>query len=130
MKVGITPRTDARKLNKGYRLEVKSTLDLVRLAEKCQYKGKGLATLAQEVLNVKMPLKKKGLIVERLHSQWEKNTLDDKNIKYAANDAHVSIELFKKFEEKLATKIPVVNDNQKTNLQKFIYVHCTPFISK
>lgn len=127
LKVGISPNQDASKLKKDYRLEVKGTLDLARLAKKCRYKGTGLANLAREVLNVKLPLKKDGLIVRKLHSEWEKDELKDENIKYAANDVHVSIELFKKFEEKLSTEIPAKNDNT-TNLQQFIHVYCTPHV--
>lgn len=128
MKVGISPSQDASKLAKDYRLEVKGTLDLARLAKKCQYKGTGLANLAQEVLNVKLPLKKDGLIVRKLHNAWEKDSLDDENIKYAANDVHVSIELFKKFEEKLSAKNPVENENRTKKLQSFIYIHCKPHV--
>lgn len=127
LKVGISPNHDANKLRNDYRLEVKGTLDLIRLAKKCQYKGTGLANLAQEVLNIKLPLKKDGLIVRKLHSEWEKDKLKDENIKYAANDVHVSIELFKRFEEKLSTK-PLVESSKRTNLQRFIYHHCTPHV--
>lgn len=127
LKVGISPNQDASKLKKDYRLEVKGTLDLARLAKKCRYKGTGLANLSQEVLNVKLPLKKDGLIVRKLHSEWEKDVLKNENIKYAANDVHVSIELFKKFEEKLSTEDQVKNGN-KTNLQQFIYQHCAPHV--
>lgn len=127
LKVGISPNQDAKKLNKDYRLEVKGILDLALLAKKCRYKGTGLANLAQEVLNVKLPLKKDGLIVRKLHSEWEKDNLKDENIKYAANDVHVSIELFKKFEEKLSAETPVEN-SKKTNLQQFIYVYCAPHV--
>lgn len=128
MKVGISPNQDVKKLAQDYRLEVKGSLDLVRLAKKCQYKGTGLASLAEEVLNVKLTLKKRGLIVDKMHRNWENDTLDDRNIKYAANDAHASIELFKKFEEKLMTKNSGTNDNQTKNLQDFIYQICTPLI--
>lgn len=119
-----------KKLAQDYRLEVKGALDLVRLAKKCGFKGTGLASLAQEVLNVNLPLKKRGLIVDKLHKNWENDTLDDKNIKYAANDVHASIELFKKFEEKLMTKEDGSNsnDNQTKKLQDFISQFCTPFI--
>lgn len=128
LKVGISPHQDAKKLAQDYRFEVKGTLDLVRLAKKCQYKSTGLGSLAQEVLNVKLPLKKRGLIVDKMHRNWENDTLNGENIKYAANDVHASIELFKKFEGKLATKAHGTDDNQTKNLQDFIYQHCTPFI--
>lgn len=130
LKVGISPNQDASRLAKDYRLEVNGTLDLTRLAKKCQYKSEGLANLAREVLNVKLPLKKDGLIVRKLHSEWEKDTLNGENIKYAANDVHVSIELFKMFEKKLSAKNPsnAKNDNQTTKLQHFIHIQCTPHV--
>lgn len=127
LKVGISPKQDASRLAKDYRLEVNGTLDLVRLAKKCQYKGTGLANLAEEVLNVKLPFKKSGLVVTKLHNGWEKDTLNDENIKYAANDVHVSIELFKKFEDKLSKNL-VKNDNKTKNLQHFIHQYCTPHV--
>lgn len=125
LKVGISPHQDAKKLAQDYGLVVNGTLDLARLAKKCRYKATGLANLAREVLNVILPLKKSGLIVSKLHSKWEKETLDDENIKYAANDVHVSIELFKKFEEKLTAENRATNDNQTKNLQELISSYIT-----
>lgn len=129
LKVGISPYQDVKRLAKDYRLEVKGALDLVRLAKKCQYKGTGLAKLGQEVLNLNMPFKRRGLIVDKLHKNWESDTLDNKNIKYAADDVHVSIELFKKFKEKLPMKNSAADDSQTKQLQDFIYQHCTPLIN-
>lgn len=128
LKVGSSPQADARDLARDYRSQVNGTFELSHLAKNCQYKSAGLASLAQEVLNVKLPYKKRGLVACRMYKKWENDTLDDENIKYAANDVHVSIELFKKFQEKLTTENPVKNDKQTKNLQDFINQYCTPHI--
>lgn len=98
-------------------------MDLTRLARKCKYHVDGLANLAESVLHVKLEHKKRGLIVQKLHKKWEDTELPEINIKYAANDAHVSVELFKKFQEKLMDASNQTGDRTK-DLQQFINEHC------
>lgn len=59
----------------------------------------GLAFLAEKYL--KMKLKKNGSI----HSRWEKKELDEKLLKYAAEDAYASIEVFKVLVNLLKPKV-------------------------
>lgn len=128
LKVGISPHHDAKKLRHDYKLIVRSTLDLVPLAKKCRYKAKGLAGLSEEVLHVQLTNKKRGLLTMKLHKKWNEDTLSRENIDYAANDVHVSIELFRKIEEKLTGIEMATDDNRLESLQKFIDKHCLPHL--
>lgn len=96
IKVGVAPSGDANYLAKDYGVCVASTLDLRYLAAQCQCRAGGLAKLSEEHLNVKLD--------KAWHircSDWEANVLNKVQISYAAKDAHVAIELFKVFAEKL-----------------------------
>lgn len=86
-----------------------------------------MGKLSEEVLNVKLDFKNKGLIVDEMHKKWEKETLDEENIKYAANDAHAAVELFKKFQEKL---MPNQSDDHTKYVCQFINEHCVTNKSK
>lgn len=118
MKVGIRPQSDAKKLHQDYRLKVDGTFDLKSLARKCKYRSEGIGSLSEEVLNVKLSQKIKGLNTQKLHKKWQNDTLDKENIKYAADDAHVAIELFKTFQEKLMPTKP--SEELTKNVQQFI----------
>lgn len=116
------PHKDANKLQNDYRLKVLSTLDLVQLARKCKFKSDGLGSMSKEVLVVELEHKKRGKITNRLHRKWADETLDVENIKYAASDALVAIELFKRFQEIL---IPNCTSDKHTEyVQQFIDEHC------
>lgn len=96
IKVGVAPSGDANYLAKDYGVCVASTLDLRFLAVQSQCRAGGLAKLSEEHLNVKLD--------KDWHircSDWEANKLNQVQIAYAAKDAHVAIELFKVFAEKL-----------------------------
>ncbi|KAJ6645409.1 Exonuclease 3'-5' domain-containing protein 2 [Pseudolycoriella hygida] len=101
LKVGILAHDDARRLYNDYRSNVWATLDLTNLAKECKYSKRGLGGLSLEALNVKLDHKKRGHKTMKFHKRWEKDMLPKENIRYAANDAHVSVELFKKFQTKL-----------------------------
>lgn len=78
----------------------------------------GLGKLAKEYLNIELD-KKDG----QLHRHWGDYKLKVRNVKYAANDAHAGIELFKIFREKLK---PTDNNSDDPNehLQLFIDEYC------
>lgn len=126
LKVGVSVQQDAKKLKQDYQLIVNSTKDLVHLAKRCKYKAKGLAGLTEEVLNIQLTNKKRGLATLRLHKKWENDTLPQANIEYAANDVHVSIEIFKKIEEKLMANELTENGNRLSGVQTFIDKYCLP----
>lgn len=93
IKVGIQPLHDAKYLREDYGVSVAGTLDLRHLAKLHEPKPGGLAKLAEKYLNIEMD--KSWFIAA---SDWENVKLDDKQIEYAALDAHVAIELYKHFE--------------------------------
>lgn len=121
LKVGIIPHIDAKKLSRDYHIKVSGTFDLKHLAMKCKCRASGIGKLSEELLKVKLDYKTKGLITDKMHKKWEDETLDEENIKYAVNDAHAAIELFKKFQEKL---MPKQSDDQTKCVQQFIDEHC------
>lgn len=127
LKVGVSPHQDAKRLKHDYQLIVNSTLDLVPLAKKCKYTASGLAGMCEEVLDVQLANKKRGLMTMRFHKTWEAETLRPENIEYAANDVHASIEIFRKIEEKLMPKL-APDDNLVGGIQKFIDKHCSPHL--
>lgn len=58
---------------------------------------------------------------------WEVDTLLDLQIDYAAKDAHVSLELFKVFGERLKPK--PIDCNQRQHLQEFIEEYCMKYMN-
>ncbi|XP_053680516.1 exonuclease 3'-5' domain-containing protein 2 [Anopheles nili] len=101
IKVGVSPYEDARVLRDDYRLKVESTLDLRFMAERAGLEPLGIARLANEVLGITLDKHWKVRC-----SDWESPELSDRQIKYAASDAHVAVELFKKLSFKLVPHYP------------------------
>lgn len=94
LKVGVGVDLDAKYLFDDHRVRVRSTLDLRYMAvlAKCQ-PGK-LSKMAEEYLKLK--LDKSGVF-----SDWNAQTLNEKQIEYASKDVHASIELFKYFVDRI-----------------------------
>lgn len=113
IKVGVVPLNDANYLKNDYGINVKSTLDLRYLAEKCQYKPAGLGRMSKAHLNVELD-KNWRLAC----SNWENLQLTNQQIMYAAKDAHVAIELFKVFSghknifKRLPSSKDILDDNE------------------
>ncbi|XP_055322326.1 uncharacterized protein LOC129578174 [Sitodiplosis mosellana] len=128
LKVGIMPHKDGNRLGNNYRVEVSGILDLKHLAKKCKCKAEGIRSLSEEVLNVKLDYKKRGRISREIHKSWENDKLNDENIQYAANDGHVAIELFKKFQQKLMSTNH--SDDQTKDVKQFIDKHCASHLKK
>ncbi|XP_058839592.1 exonuclease 3'-5' domain-containing protein 2-like [Topomyia yanbarensis] len=100
LKVGVGPVEDAKLLKVDYNLKVASALDLRHLAEKGGFPGPyGLARLAEKTLGVTMD---KHWRVRA--SNWENVELSERQITYAANDAHVAVELFERFAKRLVPR--------------------------
>lgn len=115
VKVGVESKGDADLLFEDYSIYVKGTLDLRYLADLALCVPSGLAKMSEDYLNIK--LNKSWSI----HNRWEKSTLSQKQIDYAAKDVQVAIELFKYFANKLqAETLP----NQPFNIQHFIDKYC------
>lgn len=93
IKCGVVPEEDAKLLAKDYAVCVSNTLDLRYLAfhAKLRLQREGLAGMSEALLGIQMDKN------WRLRcSDWEAPQLNDTQIEYAAKDAFVAIELFKK----------------------------------
>lgn len=117
VKVGVSPNGDANYLVKDYGVCVASTFDLRYMAALCNCRPGGLAKMSEDYLNVK--LEKNWRI---RCSDWEAPTLSKMQTDYAANDAHVAIELFKYFSDKLEPK-PFLQ-NQSKYVQYIVDEYC------
>lgn len=90
--MGVVPLDDAKYLALDYGVHVESTLDIRHIAKARSLDAGGLGRMAKTHLNVVM---EKDWRVRC--SDWGATNLTDKQISYAAMDAHVAIELFKLF---------------------------------
>ncbi|XP_026484497.2 exonuclease 3'-5' domain-containing protein 2 [Vanessa tameamea] len=100
-KVGVAPGDDAKYLAKDYSVHLKSTLDIRHIVELCKYDTGGLASLAKMFL---------GVVLDKSWrvrcSNWGADELTERQIQYAALDAHVAIKIF----------VKVVNDYHRSPL--------------
>ncbi|XP_067012367.2 exonuclease 3'-5' domain-containing protein 2 [Anabrus simplex] len=91
LKVGVAPSDDAKYLFQDYGIMVRGCLDLRHLVVQNGGKPKGgLAGLTENILGVKLD--------KSWHircSNWEAETLEERQIDYAARDALVGMEIFK-----------------------------------
>lgn len=91
LKVGVGSNNDADHLRYDYGVVVRGTADLSNMALGLLGKPGGLAKLSESYIGVKLD---KDLNIIR--SDWSIQKLSAKQIKYAAKDAFVAIEIFKK----------------------------------
>lgn len=91
-KVGVAPQEDARFLSHDYGVGVASTLDLRYMALEARVKPEGLGGMSKTQLGIQLD---KDWRIRC--SNWDADTLTSRQIDYAAMDAFVGIELFKKF---------------------------------
>lgn len=96
VKVGVDPQNDSSQLYSDYGVAISSTLDLRFLAVMVGDKPEGLAKMSASLLNVQLD-KNWRLVC----SNWEGDTLTEQQIEYAAKDALVALEIFKKFSDKI-----------------------------
>ncbi len=89
IKAGVSLDYDVSELTKLARFKPAGFIDLGKLAEKAGIENRGLRGLTAFLLGFRVP---KG----RRTSNWAKDTLTPAQIKYAATDAWVSRELYKK----------------------------------
>lgn len=92
IKVGVSPQDDAKYLLRDYGVNVRSTLDLRFVAQLLRQQPESLAKMAKS--HVGIELNKNWRI---RCSSWDSGTLTEEQIDYAAKDALVAIEIFKKF---------------------------------
>lgn len=89
LKVGVAIRDDLKKLKQGFPFVPENFVELQDLAKSKGLKNFGLQGMTEEVLQAK--LSKKAKI-----TNWEARVLTDEQIMYAATDAWVGLELFRK----------------------------------
>lgn len=121
LKVGVAPKGDADLLAVDYGVCVASTLDLRYLAAMTNCRPGGLGKMSEEYINVKLD---KNWRIRC--SDWEAQILTQKQIQYAANDAHVSIELFKVFAYKLRPK--KMTEKLSTYVRSIIDDYCFSYM--
>ncbi|XP_048004683.1 exonuclease 3'-5' domain-containing protein 2 isoform X2 [Leguminivora glycinivorella] len=90
-KVGVAPTDDAKYLFLDWGVKLKSSLDVRHLARECGYSAGGLATLSEALLQVTLDKHWKVRC-----SDWEAEKLTERQVVYAAADAHVAIKIFAK----------------------------------
>lgn len=91
IKTGVTPQSDAKYLLQDYALSVNSTFDLRFLALITNHNAEGLAKLSKSVLNIELD---KNWRVRC--SDWEIENMSREQVDYAAKDAFVAVEIFRK----------------------------------
>lgn len=130
MKVGLDPINDSTYLKGSYdsKITVKGTLDLRWMAIQTECETGTLAFMSEKYLGLKL---KKGSD-KALHFDWRREILSEKQIKYAAKDAHASIELFKFFVEKMVEEqlLSWYSVDEKELVKTVVRKRCTRFVDK
>jgi len=87
LKIGISIIDDLSALRKRRGFEPRGFLDLNKLAEKLQFENIGAKNLTAMVLG-------KRISKNQQRSNWENSTLTDSQIRYAATDAWICLEIY------------------------------------
>lgn len=117
VKVGVAPQGDANYLARDYGVCVANTFDVRYMAALSGCRTGGLAKMSEDYLKVKLDKN------SRIRcSDWEAPSLNNTQIDYAAKDAHVGIELFKYFADKLRTKR--VLEKETSYVQSIVDDYC------
>lgn len=91
IKVGVTPHNDASYLLQDYAIKMNGTYDLRFLALMAKEKAEGLGRMSKSILNIEL---NKDWRVRC--SDWEIEKMSQTQIDYAALDAFVAVEIFRK----------------------------------
>jgi len=92
LKIGVAIKDDIRNLQKLKNFNPQSFIDLQNFVKKYNINDNSLRKLTANILNFRISKKIRT-------SDWEKNILDEKQILYAATDAWVCYEIYKKLIE-------------------------------
>lgn len=117
MKVGVAPQGDAGYIVQDYGVCVASTFDLRYMAAMTGCRPGGLGRMSEDFLNVKLD---KNWRIRC--SDWEAPTLSEKQLDYAAKDAHVAVELFKFFATRLQPK--KIFEKESSYVQHIVNEYC------
>lgn len=109
IKAGVTPASDARYLLQDYAINVNGTFDLRFLALLAKHKAEGLGKLSKSILDIELD---KDWRIRC--SDWEIEELSPQQVDYAAKDAFVAIEIFRKLYDSIR---PGASD--PTSIRKF-----------
>lgn len=96
VKVGVTPEADAKFLMQDYSVNMHGTFDLRFLALQAGHKAGGLGSLSKLILDIELD---KNWRIRC--SDWEIESMSDSQIDYAAKDAFVAVEIFKKLHDEM-----------------------------
>lgn len=91
IKAGVTPSNDANYLLQDYAIKMNGTFDLRFLALIADHKSEGLGKLSKSILDIELD---KDWRIRC--SDWEIEKLSPKQIDYAAKDAFVGVEIFRR----------------------------------
>lgn len=91
-KIGLSLRDDFRELSKWGRIDPNGFVDLQVFVENFAIKDKSLKKLAALILGIRISKSQQT-------SNWENETLTEQQLRYAATDAWVCLELYNKLKE-------------------------------
>lgn len=117
VKIGVAPQGDAGYLVQDYGVCVASTLDLRYMAAMTGCRPGGLGKMSEDYLKVKLD---KNWRIRC--SDWEAPSLSEKQMDYAAKDAHVAVKLFEFFAARLQAK--KLFEKESTYVQHIINEYC------
>lgn len=106
IKVGVTPHNDASYLLQDYAIKMNGTYDLRFLALMAKEKAEGLGRMSKSVLNIEL---NKDWRVRC--SDWEIEKMSQTQIDYAALDAFVAVEIFRKLYSSIRSGVDLEPDS-------------------
>ena len=122
IKVGSCVNNDITLLNQQYGLEMKKGIDLASLARSrgvdLSNNGSSLKALAACVLKKHLPKEEEGIRI----SDWD-GPLGDKQKRYAALDAYVSLQIWTKLQERIGVGEDVTPQNVRAGMRVAIYAN-------
>lgn len=121
--MGVAPDGDAKFLASDYGVCVASTFDLRFMAVMSGCRPGGLGEMSKNYINVMLD-KNRGITC----SDWEAPQLSPKQLDYAVKDAHVSVELFRRFATKIAPK--PFSENTTAYVKRIIDEHCSIYLDQ
>lgn len=92
IKVGIAISDDAHLLMNDYNIHISGYIDLRYLARECHLQERSLGALAYKLLGCELD---KDWRVRA--SNWDAETLSERQIEYAALDAYIGVKILEKF---------------------------------
>ncbi len=95
LKVGVAIRDDIKQLQKLFPFAPQNFVELQDLAKAKGLKNFGLRGMADEIMGARLSKRAKT-------SNWEAQTLTEQQIKYAATDAWIGLELFRRISVRTA----------------------------